>query len=190
MRGSSKSNIRLAPNPIKNRIPPTPDRERPDFLASKILSIVPVFNGSVFHTEAQRAQRTANGENFVTTTTTANGKRRTEAAEKQRTAKKLLSSSVSRRSSRARDFFDIHTILENFTIDLDASENYELLGNIFAAKKVPLRLLGRIAAYREFHREDFLSVRDTVKSNVELEDFDFYFDYVVSVIESLPNVQS
>ncbi len=88
-------------------------------------------------------------------------------------------------SSRARDFFDIHTILENFTIDLDAPENHKLLEHIFAAKRVPRELLGRIEGCREFHREDFLSVKDTVKPDVELEDFDFYFDYVISVIESL-----
>jgi hypothetical protein len=89
------------------------------------------------------------------------------------------------RSSRARDFFDIHTILEHFTIDLHSPGNHELLGNIFAAKRVPLTFLRRIAEYREFHREDFLSVKDTVKSDVELEDFDFYFDYVVSAIGPL-----
>jgi predicted nucleotidyltransferase component of viral defense system len=88
-------------------------------------------------------------------------------------------------SPRARDFFDIHTTFENFTIDLDSPENRELLGNIFAAKRVPLELLGRIPAYRDFHRDDFTSVKDTVKPDVELKDFNFYFDYVVSAIESL-----
>jgi len=87
-------------------------------------------------------------------------------------------------SPRARDFFDIHTIFEHFPIALGAPENHELLGNIFAAKKVPLKLLGRIAAYRDFHREDFTSVQATVKPDVELKDFDFYFDYVISAIES------
>jgi len=88
-------------------------------------------------------------------------------------------------SPRARDFFDIHTILEHFAIALDAPDNHELLGNIFDAKRVPLKLLGQIAEYRDFHREDFTSVQDTVKPDVELKDFDFYFDYVISAIESL-----
>ncbi len=88
------------------------------------------------------------------------------------------------RSPRARDFFDIHTILEHFAIALDAPDNHELLRHIFAAKRVPPRLLGRIAEYRDFHREDFTSVQDTVKPDVKLKDFDFYFDYVISAIES------
>ncbi len=88
-------------------------------------------------------------------------------------------------SPRARDFFDIHTILENFPIDVNSTESRTLLTHIFAAKRVPLALLGRIPAYRDYHRHDFVSVEATVKPHVKLKDFDFYFDYVVAAIEPL-----
>ena len=50
---------------------------------------------------------------------------------------------------------------------------------VFAAKHVPLKLIGLIPQYREYHRPDFVSVENTVKAGVALNDFDFYFDYVV-----------
>lgn len=90
-------------------------------------------------------------------------------------AKKMQTHSA----ARARDFFDIYTIIEHCKIDLESSENVALLENIFEAKKVPLTLLGRISQYKEFHRPDFASVKDTVRPNVELKEFDFYFDYVI-----------
>ncbi len=59
------------------------------------------------------------------------------------------------------------------------------MGNIFAAKRVPVELIQKIPEYRDFHRPDFSSVRDTVKADVELQDFDFYFDYVVEKLAAL-----
>lgn len=82
--------------------------------------------------------------------------------------------------ARARDFFDIHTVMEHFKMKLIASPSTTLLENIFDAKKVPLSLIGRIGDYREYHRPDFVSVQATVKPNRRLKDFDFYFDYVVN----------
>jgi hypothetical protein len=89
------------------------------------------------------------------------------------------------KSARARDFFDIYTILEHCPVDFLAGDNRTLLENIFAAKKVPLRLIGKIPEYREFHRPDFASVKDTMKEGMELKDFDFYFDYVVEKLAPL-----
>lgn len=88
-------------------------------------------------------------------------------------------------SPRARDFFDIHTILKHFTIAVATPDNRELMRNIFAAKRVPLTLLRRIGAYRDYHRQDFASVEDTVIPDVQLKDFDFYFNYVLTAVESL-----
>jgi hypothetical protein len=91
-------------------------------------------------------------------------------------------------SARARDFFDIHTVIEIFKIDLTTEENKELLRNIFEAKRVPMDFLGRVSKFREFHRAGFESLKGTVKAGIELKDFDFYFDYVlekVSALESL-----
>jgi hypothetical protein len=88
-------------------------------------------------------------------------------------------------SARARDFFDIYTVLENFEIDFTKTENRNLLKYIFQAKRVPLELISKIKLYREYHREDFVSVRNTVKQIDELKDFDFYFDYVCKEINKL-----
>lgn len=88
-------------------------------------------------------------------------------------------------SARARDFFDIYTIFENFRIDLKSKENVEILKNIFSAKRVPLYLIGKIDEYREFHRPDFSSLKDTVKTAAALKNFDFYFDYVLEKLKRL-----
>jgi hypothetical protein len=82
-------------------------------------------------------------------------------------------------SPRARDFLDIHAAAENLRIDFQSDEFGRILRKVFEAKRVPLRLIGEICRYREFHREDFPAVQATVKPNAELRDFDFYFDYVV-----------
>lgn len=88
-------------------------------------------------------------------------------------------------SARARDFFDIYATIERFKIDLKTAENLELLKNIFTAKKVPLKLLGKISHYREYHRDDFIAVENTVAPSTKLKDFDFYFDYVLKKCQPL-----
>lgn len=88
-------------------------------------------------------------------------------------------------AARARDFLDIHDVLERFTIILTTPRNGLLLRRIFAAKRVPLRLLGSIRAQREFHRQDWPAVVDTVRAGIDLREFDFYFDFVLREIEKL-----
>jgi len=91
-------------------------------------------------------------------------------------------------SGRARDFFDIYVVMEACKIDLNKPENRELLRNIFEAKKVPLRFIVKIKEEREFHRQSFGAVKNTVISSFQLKDFDYYFDYVLtkcSTLESL-----
>ena len=85
--------------------------------------------------------------------------------------------------ARARDFFDIFTIVTKtgFTFDSPASRDLAVL--IFAAKEVPLSLLGNIPNQRNFHRDDWPSVRNTVTG--PLEAFDVYFDFVLREIEPL-----
>jgi predicted nucleotidyltransferase component of viral defense system len=89
-----------------------------------------------------------------------------------------------RRRPRARDFFDIYSLLENptTTVDLCVSEHLPLLHAVFNAKKVPLSFLRHLGAGREFHRQGFSAMRDTVSPSVKLETFDFYFDYVMAQI--------
>ena len=89
------------------------------------------------------------------------------------------------KSARARDFFDIYTIMQWCEIDFLMQENVELVRNIFDAKRVSLKLIARIPEYREFHRPDFASLKDTIKAGLEVKDFDFYFDYVVGKLAPL-----
>src|SRR6267142_229865 len=91
-----------------------------------------------------------------------------------------------RPSARARDFFDIHLVISKTGVDLTASENLELIRNIFAAKEVPLRLMSKIRFQREFHRPDWESVRATAPEAVE--GFDYYFDFVVAQVELLESL--
>jgi hypothetical protein len=89
--------------------------------------------------------------------------------------------------ARGRDFFDIYIFVEKRHLHavLHDPVNLDLLEKIFSAKKVPLELLSQIKDEAEFHRLDFQAVMATVPADFELEDFDFYFDYVVQLVESL-----
>lgn len=69
------------------------------------------------------------------------------------------------KSARARDFYDIHVLMKEAKINLVAPEVLELTRQIFAAKDVPLNLIGKLPNCREFHRPDWPSVRDTVGGN-------------------------
>jgi len=84
---------------------------------------------------------------------------------------------------RARDFYDIYYILTEGSVNLRTASNLELARSIFGAKQVPLSLIPKIADYREFHRQDWAGVEDSVSG--ELRDFDFYFDFVVQEVSHL-----
>jgi predicted nucleotidyltransferase component of viral defense system len=77
------------------------------------------------------------------------------------------------RAARARDFVDIHTLAERFQIDLGADGVAQVLPKVFAAKRVPLRLMARIPDEREFHRPDFEAVKATVKAGIGLKESHF-----------------
>lgn len=89
----------------------------------------------------------------------------------------------SNRRPRAKDFYDIYTIIEGWKspIDIYTNHNINMLREIFSIKHVPLSFLGNIVNQRDFHRDDFNSVRDTVSEKIE--SYDFYFDYVVDKIK-------
>ncbi len=103
----------------------------------------------------------------------------------QQTEEYCSSIGKSHRQARARDFFDIHTVVEHFRFDVVAPTNLELLSAIFAAKQVPLRLLSTMREAREFHRPDFTGLVETLKPGVRVRDFDFYFDYVAGQCDRL-----
>jgi hypothetical protein len=87
------------------------------------------------------------------------------------------------RIPRARDFFDIVTIVTWQNLDFALPESRELLQRIFDAKSVPVELISKIPQYREFHRPDWPQVQNAV--HIELKEYDFYFDYVVEQTELL-----
>ncbi len=87
------------------------------------------------------------------------------------------------KTARARDFYDVFVILEEAKINVAAPEMSDLVRAIFAAKDVPLKLVGLIGNYREFHRLDWPSVEVTVTEG--LMPFDFYFDYLLGVVQKL-----
>lgn len=91
-------------------------------------------------------------------------------------------------SPRARDFFDIYITIEHFKIDITSSENKEMIKMAFAAKEVPLHLLGNIHKFEDYHRIDFDAVKSTVDPAVDLRDFDFYFSYVVNICVKLKSL--
>jgi hypothetical protein len=88
-------------------------------------------------------------------------------------------------TARARDFFDIYTVMQHFKMDLATPGNADMLRAVFDAKEVPLTLLGKIRQFKNYHSPDFASVKATVKPNRVLKDFDFYFDFIVQLCESL-----
>lgn len=88
-------------------------------------------------------------------------------------------------NARARDFFDIHEMITQGALYLPTEHTQGTLKGMFDAKKVPLSLLGKIGEFRDFHRVDFDAVRDTVAPGTKVEDFDFYFDYVLELVVKL-----
>lgn len=79
---------------------------------------------------------------------------------------------------RARDFYDIETVVSRRALDLSLPEYAELFRSVFAAKHVPLRLLGLIEGTRDFHEQDWPSVVTSSKGVVL--DFSYYFDFCVA----------
>lgn len=92
-----------------------------------------------------------------------------------------------KKTARARDFYDIHTLVTKAGVDLSSPENLELTKSIFAAKGVPLALLNKVRESRDQHSPDWPSVVDAVTGGLKLE-FKDYFDFVVDQIESMKSL--
>ncbi len=89
-------------------------------------------------------------------------------------------------SPRARDFFDIHNLCSHFSIDFKLDENIKLAEVIFTSKKVPLNFISKIGEQYELHRENWESVLQTINQEEdELNDFDFYFNFVLETFKHL-----
>lgn len=91
-------------------------------------------------------------------------------------------------SARARDFVDIYYLVRLLKLDITTPEYRGVLSKMFQLKLVPLSLLGKIEAYREFHRPDFAAVQATVRPQVELETFDVYFDFTLGLVDRLESL--
>jgi hypothetical protein len=94
---------------------------------------------------------------------------------------------------RGRDFLDIHTVAEYFRVDVASRAMHHTVARMFEAKRVDLGLLAKIAdeQTKEFHRPDFVSIAPTIRPGFELQDFDFYHEYVVEkcrMLEAVWNV--
>lgn len=91
---------------------------------------------------------------------------------------------------RARDFFDIYSVLEENHDDyiykkIRERDNLEMIKEMFRLKKVSIDSLGNINQSREFHRESFTEVKDTVTNQDRIETYDYYFDYVVRLARDI-----
>src|SRR5262249_52839697 len=87
------------------------------------------------------------------------------------------------KSPRARDFYDIYLLHKHAGVDFGSQDVEELILPIFEAKAVSLNLIPLIPDSREFHRQDWPSVQDSVTGT--LEPYDFYFDHLVEEIKKI-----
>ena len=87
----------------------------------------------------------------------------------------------SHRRMRGRDFLDIRTVAEYFAVDFSDFGFQNTVAKVFQAKRVDLKLLAKVAdeAVREFHRPDFASLAPTIRPGFDLQNYDFYYNYVV-----------
>jgi predicted nucleotidyltransferase component of viral defense system len=93
---------------------------------------------------------------------------------------------TARIKGRARDFYDIWNICNQFSIDVNSTQNQELIKEIFKAKRVPVSFLNLLEEYKDLQRENWKSVEDTLGS--ENKGFDFYFDYVMKLVGEIKNL--
>lgn len=88
-------------------------------------------------------------------------------------------------SARARDFVDIYYLVTMLNLNVTSDEYRTVIAEMFARKRVPLSLLGRVRHYREFHRADFAAVQATMSPNFVLKDFDTYFEFTLDLVAQL-----
>ena len=72
----------------------------------------------------------------------------------------------------------IHQITARASVDIDFSMPGDFPGGAEA-------LLGRLDAYRDFHRADFAAVQATMSPDIVLETFDTYFDFTLDLVKRL-----
>jgi len=88
-------------------------------------------------------------------------------------------------NERARDFIDIHALSNMFAVDLTTQRAHQTVHEMFRLKRVPLKFLSQMPEMRAFHAAGFEAVKATMKAGVELQSFDFYFDFVLGQTKRL-----
>jgi hypothetical protein len=88
---------------------------------------------------------------------------------------------------RARDFYDIPLMMEQFHIDPTELDNMQLIEDIFYAKRVPLSFIREIPEHLEIHRSDWKSLLDTLPASerATTREFDYYAEYVTGLFGRL-----
>jgi hypothetical protein len=103
------------------------------------------------------------------------------AAEKLRAVCQQLPEYEDRKNPapRPRDFYDIHSIAQYAGCNLADPEHHDLVRSMFAAKNVPLELVGAIGREenRAFHAQEWPSVLNAVRG-LPVKPFDYYFNFV------------
>lgn len=92
--------------------------------------------------------------------------------------------------ARARDFYDIHILMQAYPIDVNTEKNKLLLKRIFDTKKAQVSVT-ELEASKDLHRSDYEGLRATLPAGTVLHDFEFYYNFVIETfgpLESLWNV--
>jgi len=85
--------------------------------------------------------------------------------------------------ARARDFYDVYSIIDARALNFARPEFLSLVRHVFEAKEVPLFYLAKIEEQYDFHAQDWSAVKDSIVDVTR--DFRFYFDFVVKQVEKL-----
>lgn len=93
----------------------------------------------------------------------------------------------SHRAPRARDFYDLHALCTEGGVELSQPGMDDIVDAVFRAKEVPLALLALVERYREFHREEWPTVLNTIPAG-RPRDYDFYFEFVREQIRKLEHL--
>lgn len=87
---------------------------------------------------------------------------------------------------RAKDFYDIHLVMNHFRIDPRSENNVQLIRRIFDTKKATFSI-AELEAKKEMHRSDFASLAPTLSPEAAqtLLTFDEYFAYLIDTFGHL-----
>jgi len=86
---------------------------------------------------------------------------------------------------RPKDFYDIYMLINKMKINIRSAENALMLKKIFEKKRVPADLLLIIKEYREYHRNGFRELLDTLPEREKNVSYNEIFDYVVEKMLSI-----